>query len=199
MATTGHGLTLLLLGPPRHRTHPPFGQYSQRSEHSTFVCVRARDDGPSADLANPMIVLVVVLVLVAGALAAAEILLPGPRVSSTAGPAMSTAAASPTAVPTSAPTSAGQDPVAMEACRRLAANDDANDVPLMIDIGSTAAQSMDDSIRADGNLLRNIAQIAANNKVRGATTQQQTKDRGALITAAADLLDACYRSVLALT
>jgi hypothetical protein len=146
-----------------------------------------------------MIVLVVVLVLVVGALAAAEILLPGPQVSSTARTATSTPAPSPTAVPASAPTSAGQDPVALEACRRLAANDDPNDIPLMIDIGSTAAQSMDDSIRADGNLLRNIAQIAANNKVRGASTQQQTKDRGALTTAAAELLDACYRSALALT
>jgi hypothetical protein len=147
---------------------------------------------------NPVVATVAVLVLIVGALTATELLPPSPRAASVAPTATATMPAPSTAAPTSS-SLPQQDPAAEEACRRLVANSDASDFPLMMDIGSAAAQSLDNSIRINGNLLHNTAQTAAVNKAHGATPQEQIKDRTELTVAAAALLSACHRSGFVLT
>jgi hypothetical protein len=64
----------------------------------------------------------------------------------------------------------------------------------MIDIGSTATQSMDNSIRTAGHLLHDLAQIATTNKAHGAPPGHQTKDLTAVTGAQTELLNACNRN-----
>jgi hypothetical protein len=154
--------------------------------------VRGPHDGPRPDLVIQAAT-VAVLVLTIGALTALTVVYPAPPTGSVATMAITT-----TAAPTTPPARVEQDPVAAEACRRLAANGDTSDLALMLDIGSSAAQSLDNSIRTAGQLLHDLAQIAATNRAHGAAPRQQTKDLTAVTGALTDLLNACNRNVFRL-
>jgi hypothetical protein len=62
------------------------------------------------------------------------------------------------------------------------------DYPLMMEIGSTAAESYDTSIRIDGNLLHDFAQIALAGK--NDSPARQLSYATDVTNTAADLLDA---------